>query len=211
MNILDDIAIKYNTDKSSIFHNYTYIYDFYFSKIRHEKLKICEIGVLNGASLKTWTEYFENSIVVGIDVDLECKKYESDRVFVEIGNQTDFYFLEEIKNKYKGFDIIIDDGGHTWFQQKTTFEFLKHCLNPSGFYIIEDLSTSYLKNSVWDTNEESTVEYLKRIIDDVNLNGKCIVGTHGSETKSLNWAESHVEYITFYKGVSILNMRKKSL
>lgn len=211
MNDLDNIFIKYGTDKSSLFHNYSEAYSIIFQKYRHKKLNVLEIGVLDGNSIKSWEEYFVNSIIIGMDIDIKCKQYESDRIVIEIGNQTDIEFLKSISEKYKGFDIVIDDGGHTWHQQKTTFKTLFEYLNPGGIYVIEDLSTSYLKGSVWDTNEETTVEFLKRILDDLNLNGKSICGVKEVSNKVLNIYEKWIEYMFFFKGLCLIKKRENSL
>ena len=207
MNKLNQLAIKYNTDKSSLFHDYTKIYDSVFNRLTDQKLKLLEIGILDGASLKMWYDYFINSTIIGLDVDEKCKSFKNDRISVEIGNQTDSNFLNNLVKNYENFDIIIDDGGHTWHQQKTTFKHLFQHVNPNGFYVIEDLTTSYLTGSVWDTNEESTIDFLKNIVDDVNLNGKSIVGTKEINSKEINYYESSIEYILFYKGVCIIKKR----
>ena len=41
--------------------------DSFFKKQRHEKLKIAEIGILDGASLLMWREYFNNSEIFGFE------------------------------------------------------------------------------------------------------------------------------------------------
>ena len=53
---LDHYALKHGTDKSSIHHNYTAVYEKYFRPIKEDKVKVLEIGVLYGASLKMWNE-----------------------------------------------------------------------------------------------------------------------------------------------------------
>ena len=63
---LKSIAEIYKSDK--IEHQYIKVYESYFEKIRDEKLKILEIGIADGKSLLTWSDYFKNSIIVGIDI-----------------------------------------------------------------------------------------------------------------------------------------------
>ena len=58
---LKSIAEIYKSDK--IEHGYIQKYESYFEKIRDEKLKILEIGIADGKSLLTWSEYFKNSFV----------------------------------------------------------------------------------------------------------------------------------------------------
>ena len=210
-NILDDIFIKYNTDKSSLYHNYSYPYFIFFKEIQNYKLTLMEIGVQYGASIRSWYEFFLNSRIVGIDIDESCRKFSNDRISIEIGDQTDTKFLEKVNTKHGGFDIVIDDGGHTWYQQQTTFEFLFPRINPDGMYVIEDLSTSYLKGSIYDTGNPTMVEFLKRIMDDLNLNGKSTCGVKELKGKSLTLYEQWLESIFFFKGLCIIKKRKVSL
>ena len=46
------------------------------------------------------------------------------------------------------YDIIIDDGGHEYRQQKPTFEVLWSQLSPGGLYYIEDLQVSSSKDGM---------------------------------------------------------------
>jgi hypothetical protein len=208
MNELDDLARKYNTDKSSLFHNYTEPYNFMFRERRSDVLKICEVGVMGGASVWMWRDFFRNAQIIGIDVNPDCKSLEEDRIKIRIGNQTDAGFLDGLIGEFGAFDIFIDDGGHTWFQQKFTFNYIFPHISPGGIYIIEDLSTSYLKGSVWDTAGECTVDYLKRLMDDLNLNGKSICGTLEIDNKSLNVFETWLESMFFFKGIVFIKKRK---
>jgi len=66
------------------------------------------------------------------------------------------------------FDIIIDDGGHTMNQQKTSFLNLLSLVRPGGIYVIEDLETSYLKEFGGGyLKPSSTVSFLKTFIDEL--------------------------------------------
>src|SRR5271157_3117054 len=137
---LDELAIKYNTDKSSKNHNYTKVYDKYFQNIREEFKNVLEIGVLNGSSLKMWEEYFPNAIIYGIDMNLECKKYENEKCKIIITKQDDEKLIKEnIKDKKIIFDTIIDDGSHISNHQISSFHLLFDNLKSKGLYIIEDV------------------------------------------------------------------------
>lgn len=112
MKILDTIGKKYNTDKCSNHHNYLNKYQKYLPFLRNAKIKILEIGVLNGSSLNMWSEYFYNAEIIGLDINKECLQYNKDKIAIEIGNQNDENFLNYIVDKYKNFDLMIDDGSH---------------------------------------------------------------------------------------------------
>ena len=63
---LTKISKKQVTTKKGL--GYFEIYEKYFNKIRFKKLKILEIGIENGGSLRTWKKYFPNSKIVGLDI-----------------------------------------------------------------------------------------------------------------------------------------------
>lgn len=175
MKDLDKIGLEYETDKSSVFHDYLNKYEKYINFDRNDKIKILEIGIDKGKSLKMWKDYFINSTILGIDIIPECKNYEEERIFVEIGDQTNYHFLSEISEKYGPFDLIIDDGSHMNYDVITTFNIMFNNVSNKGLYIIEDSCTSY-----WDffggglLKPNSTMEFFKKIIDDVNFEGQLL-------------------------------------
>ncbi len=143
---LDELAIKYGSDKSSLGHNYC---PFYENHLPSNPKRILEIGVKDGASLMMWLEYFPNAEVHGLDLFMEntslsvleriTKEFNFNydffdgRRFLHQGDQRDWKILEELR-KYD-FDCIIDDGAHLSRAQMITFFGLfngKH-------YFIEDL------------------------------------------------------------------------
>jgi hypothetical protein len=75
---IDELAIKHNTDKSSLDHNYTQFYQSYFDKFIKTPKKILELGIYStvapptintcGASLKTWAEYYPEATIYGLDL-----------------------------------------------------------------------------------------------------------------------------------------------
>lgn len=170
--MLDSIGKKYGTDKSSEVHNYCVKYEKYLPFERQEYLKVLEIGILNGESLKIWKEYFYNSYIIGIDINPECKKYEEDKVIVEIGSQVDQDFLKIISEKYGPFDMILDDGSHMNEHVIFSFEKLFPYLKSKGVYIMEDTCCSYWPPYGGNMLQSNTIiEYTKKLIDDVNFRG----------------------------------------
>jgi hypothetical protein len=66
------------------------------------------------------------------------------------------------------FDIIIDDGGHTMNQQKTSFMTLLPLVRSGGLYVIEDLETSSLESHGGAyLNSSSTIAMIKNFVDEV--------------------------------------------
>jgi hypothetical protein len=139
MKTLTEIGKFLNTDKAT-YHNFTEFYDGYFDQMRNESLNILEIGIFKGESLKMWKEYFQNSTIYGLDIN-NLKHLEEDRIFIEQADQTDINRMNTVFPSVK-FDIIIDDGGHSMYQQQLTLIAMLHRLKRGGYFIVEDLHTS---------------------------------------------------------------------
>jgi len=112
----------------------------------------------HGTSAQMWKEYFNRyrspsqifSIDFSPDKDVKpciinfLSQYPLGTIIdgAFIGDQTNKTFLESVVSSTGGnFDIIIDDGGHTYTQVLTSFEFLWPHVNKGGYYIAEDLKT----------------------------------------------------------------------
>lgn len=208
---LDDIALKYATDKSSTQHNYTEKYDRYFSPLRNEKLKVLEIGIQNGFSLKTWKEYFPNAEIFGIDI-VDCSHMDEERVTTLKGSQNDLTFLKKINDQYGPFDIIIDDGSHNSADMRISFDFLFPLLKKDGLYVVEDIVCVY-----WpELSDGGTLfmDRLKELLDIVNGNGKCGLAEmknidvdhvyQGKKRGAMDWWEESVEYVHLYRSIAFI-------
>ncbi len=136
---------SYNTDK--ITHRYLDVYDPILAPWVGGHIKLLEIGVHKGGSLKLWRDYFPLGVIFGIDIKLPEHFVAGERIQVFEGSQSDKRFLSEVANKVapEGFDIIIDDASHIGELTKTAFWHLfdSH-LKPGGLYVIEDWGTGYL-------------------------------------------------------------------
>ena len=123
-------------------HHYLPIYESLFKKYIGKKIKVLEIGVLRGGSLKLWKEYFgADAQIYGIDIDPTAKKYEADRIKIFIGDQGDKNFMAGVAEEVGGFDIVIDDGAHTNFMVMTSLEALY--ASTRHLYIVEDTHALY--------------------------------------------------------------------
>ena len=141
---LKSFAESYGTDKLE--HGYIKIYEKYFESIRDKNLKVLEIGIADGKSLLTWSDYFKNSTIIGIDIhkiNLIEKNLDRTNIKIHQGSQSDENFIKEIINKYGNFDIIIDDGSHLRKDVIKSFHLLFPHLNNNGLYIVEDMQTAY--------------------------------------------------------------------
>jgi hypothetical protein len=144
---MNDIRQYFDNNTNRVIHkweHYFEIYNRHFSAYRDKEIVILEIGVFQGGSLQMWKNYFgPKAKIYGIDIDPDCKKFEEENIEIFIGSQSDKNFLAEVKSKMPKIDILIDDGGHTMNQIKTSFLELFDHVKADGIYAIEDLHTSY--------------------------------------------------------------------
>jgi hypothetical protein len=177
------LSEKYGTDKAK-WHRYDIPYGSLFGPLRDKPVRILEIGVFRGASLRLWEEWFPLATIFGVDDCSETKKRyvasaESNRSRVFFGKQDDPAFLERLVAETGGkFDIIIDDGGHRAHEQQISFEVLYPHVTHGGYYVIEDLETAYGKFlfqptktpdiSRWNTDGRiTTPQWIYQKLDDV--------------------------------------------
>lgn len=136
---LTQIADHFKTDKGSIKHRYTDTYERYLAPLRGKPVRLIEIGVACGASLKTWARWLgEEARITGIDIRPECAalctQYPS--VSIVVGDATAF-------QPDGDYDIVVDDGSHVSLEIVKTFRNLWPRLRPGGYYVVEDLRCTH--------------------------------------------------------------------
>jgi predicted O-methyltransferase YrrM len=159
---LCEIGKKYDTDKSSQrinvtdirhCHPYTLFYDGIFKNKKDEPLKIAELGILHGASILMWKEYFPNAELYGFDYDSNLinnfkQRFNNDRVTlsnIDVTNKDSIVTAFSKLNIL--FDIIIEDTTHKFEDQIKVIENTYQYLKPGGILIIEDIFKSYNENA----------------------------------------------------------------
>lgn len=164
---LDSLGLECGTDKSSWQHNYLQFYEFYFGQFRTKRIKLLEIGVAGGASLRVWERYFQSATIIGADINPNAVRFQRDRVSIEIIDQSNVNDLNVLGTKHGPFDIILDDGSHMWEHQITTLRTMFPFLTDDGIYVVEDLQTNFgqLQKDFRGLADFSCVEYLKKLVD----------------------------------------------
>jgi len=128
--------LKPRTDK----YDLGYINEFYeklFHSRRSTVENLLEIGVHQGASILLWKEYFYKAKILGVDIK-ECLSIKNqDRINHIVGNAYSVEFCNQFEDK--SFDIIIDDGPHT-FESMVFFlsNYIKK-VKSGGLLILEDI------------------------------------------------------------------------
>ena len=104
-------------------NHYFDIYDRHFRRFRGQEVHVLEIGVYSGGSLEMWREYFgPKARIFGVDIEPDCRVYESDNIKIFIGDQADRLFWRDFRQQVTTLDIVIDDGGHLAEQQIVSVE-----------------------------------------------------------------------------------------
>ena len=159
--VLCEIMGRNQSDKGDInitesWHNYTTFYYSIFKELREKKLRIFELGLGTnntnipsnmgpngrpGASLYAWQEFFPNSEIFGADIDSGIL-FNTNKITTFYCDQTNPHIIKYMWNEPKlqdNFDIIIEDGLHTFDANVCFFENSIHKLNSNGYFIIEDI------------------------------------------------------------------------
>jgi hypothetical protein len=176
-------------------HPYSVFYNNLFFHCR-ENIKLifeCGIGTNNtkieshmtkngkpGASLRMWRDYFVNAHIFGGDIDSEIL-FQDDRISTFEVDQLNTSSINKLwKNINKNnFDLIIDDGLHSYDAALNFFLNSIEKLKDGGLYIIEDIDFEYLeklKNRLRDFNPEIIMlnnNYSER--DDINNNNLIVI------------------------------------
>lgn len=153
MGKLNDLGLKYGTDKASNNHNFL---DFYEKNLPKNPKRLLEMGSYEGASLKMWRDFYPHAEIVGVDI----REPNGISGVTEYKiNSRDLWALAKLGT----FDIIIDDGSHMQLDQQVFMLFaLENMLNEGGVFIMEDLHCSYW-DIMKDGSKYTTEEVLKEL------------------------------------------------
>ena len=148
---LDELFIKFNTDKGSRFvmnnkefsgHNYSPFYERFLSRLRNKKeLKILEIGSLRGSATASFYYYFDNPKIFCADINpFQMQVFSKNIRKFFLDTQSKDSLMNLVNYIKEDFDIIIDDGSHNIKDQIISISILFESLKNNGLYIIEDAS-----------------------------------------------------------------------
>ena len=150
------------------YDSYLTVYEHLFAPYKGKDIVFVEIGILGGGSLEVWKKYFgPGSRIIGVDIYDDLKaSLEKDGFEIHIGDQASPQFWQNFYKEVGNIDILLDDGGHTNEDQKTTLrESIDH-VNDGGLIIIEDTHTSYLKR-FGNPSKDSFIAFAKQLMDEI--------------------------------------------
>ena len=163
------------------------LYDNKLANLIGKNIKLVEIGVQDGSSIQNWRKMSPSWDVWGVDIDPSCTGHQ-----IIIGRQED----KEVLKQFEGFNVVIDDGGHTWKQQIETFEYLFPTMPSGSIYVIEDLHTSFWKT--FDDYPVSTVDYLLKLVPHLNY---CEANNLDRMLNTTMLTNNKIKSIEFYPSV----------
>jgi SAM-dependent methyltransferase len=129
---------------------YLPVYERILAPYRYRPIKLLELGVYHGDSLRMWRDAFPLATVIGVDlVRPTAADGLGPRTHFFEGNQTDGALMRRIRDQLApaGFDVVIDDASHLARETAASLVCLygEH-LRPDGIYCVEDWGAGYIHN-----------------------------------------------------------------
>jgi len=151
------------TDKGTT-HDYINSYYGHEFADKTKKIKLVEIGIANGASIKLWRDWFANAKIFGFDDRLN----HGNKVEVEgtILTYQDGYSNESVNMfEDESLDYVIDDGPHNLQSQKDAITQYLPKLKKGGKIIIEDVAYINWENDFIKLIEEKSLNVSYKLYD----------------------------------------------
>jgi len=211
---INNLMLQYgqdsNTDKVT-HHKYHNYYEPILKPFYDLSGSIVEIGLGTGVSLPMWKKLFKHAHIYGID-----KEYENsgdDKYTIYKADQSNIDDLNKLKDilTNKNVFFINDDGSHIPEHQLLTFNTLFPILVEGGYYIIEDIETSYwtkgecynYKTYYGYKNNNSIIEIFKEVADIVNQ--EFIKDSTQLSNKILHY--DYIDSVTFARNCIIIKKK----
>lgn len=145
MGFLNYLGIKHGTDKSNKCHNYL---DFYHEILAYNfygvgcEVRLIEIGVLDGGSIKMWRDFFsQESLIVGMDKKVVNEIPGAVLTIGDAYSREGLNFIRAVRP-----NILIDDGSHKSYDIITLIDFLLESKsNFPDIFIYEDCHAAFLE------------------------------------------------------------------
>ena len=148
-------------------HQYNLMYGMFLFPLRHEKIKMLEIGLGcgmlygPGASALLWRALLPKAELWEAEVDGNCVEKHRSSLLASgirplIGSQRNATTLRRWMDESGGqFDVIIDDGGHSNLDITSSFDGLWQHIAPGGLYFVEDLQVGRRIKPRWAPSEDT--------------------------------------------------------
>lgn len=207
--MLDELAKKYGTDKSSLHHGFAKYYETYLSSLKDRKISLIEIGVggyeypdRGGESLRMWYKYLPHAKLIGIDIHPK-EGIINDRTEFWQGSQIDAGLLQAIIEREEGAErrVFIDDASHINPLTIATFEIVFPLLKSGDLYFVEDVHSSYWNEHGFEGDpvpgtKGTTMQFFTRLTHQLNA--------EHLKLEYINQYAQMIEFIHFYKEMIVI-------
>lgn len=147
---LTEIGLRAGTDKAS-WHGYTPYYHEILKDFVSQELFFLELGFggyeypdAGGESAVMWRNYSPSWDVAVIDIHEKDESLVPNGVQLYQGSQDDPALVSQVIKEHGRPTIVVDDASHISFLTNKSFEIIWPQVLPGGWYIVEDIGTSYL-------------------------------------------------------------------
>ena len=206
-NLISQLCDQYGSDKGEIktkghpypwpSHTYADFYSRLFSHCKDSVTRVfeCGLGTNNphilsnmgihgkpGASLRVWRDYFPNATIVGADIDRDIL-FQEERIKTFYMDQLNPMSINTFWQQagVENFDLMIDDGLHTFPAGSCLFENSISKLAPHGIYIIEDVyPVDLVKYRDFFSTKNFSVDYVRMFRPTVGLGDNSLVVIRGN-------------------------------
>lgn len=166
-----DLCSRHQCDKGRFSPGIGHGYDYgsILDHLRSKPIRLLEIGVGGGASIKVWLDYFTHpdARIIGVD-NSNCHHEINPRHYLVKGDQSDSGFWTRFQCTFGyDFEIVVDDGSHMSDGIITSFECIWPYLHPGSLYIVEDLRCSY-QQGYQVPGWPPAMRWVKSLMDDIN-------------------------------------------
>lgn len=207
MDRLNDIALKYGTDKSSEGHSYCELYEKHLPKTIN---KFLEIGVWTGQGIKMFKEYYQDKgtfyaldrFIDGYGL-ITVAQLQALGINSFIGSQDEMWFLETIKEQ---FSVISEDASHHWDSQINTFRrMFVHNIEPGGLYVCEDIFDDvYWGRNIIKDKKDNLIGILNKFKKEGNIVSQLIGQSESDLICSL------IDEVFIYKDIVFITKKKNA-
>jgi len=186
---------------------------------RDKEYSFLEIGNRWCGALWGWRVHLHNSKIYGLDIDKDTQLFSNNNPDIGIkvyeGDQTDIKLLQRIHNEAGKLDIVIDDGGHTMPQMKTSFETLWPLLEEGGIYVIEDTHCCYWTDYGGGYKVKNTfIEDVKSFLDNIHSPYYKLESLMSDQANHMivnepsNYYDKSIESVEVYDSIIVIKKRK---
>ena len=139
---LKELIDSSRTDKDTT-HSYLDLYQSLLEKKKETAIKVLEIGIHKGGSIKMWDDFFINADVYAVDILPKERMWEEllNKESIHLYNSEDAYNSGFVQNEFIDnnfhFDMMLDDGPHTLQSMIQFIKLYLPLLKSDGILIIE--------------------------------------------------------------------------